>query len=109
MDTGPEATNSRYHFVFIFKQPHFLVAFEHQVLQRLIRNAKLTRHVHRKLLGVEIFNPTALRNADLRVWEELNVCRRVDLKRRDENVVNVLWPDIERSEGVKRAFVLFAD
>jgi hypothetical protein len=60
MDAGPEAANSRHNFVFIFKQAQFVMTFEHQVLQSLIRDPKLTRHVHRKLLSVEVFDPAAL-------------------------------------------------
>src|SRR6185369_10556050 len=106
MNAGPETANAGYHFVFIFKQPQFLVTLEHQVLQRLVRNAKLTRYVHRKLLRVEVFDPTAPGDTNLRIREELNVCRGVDLQRRNENVINILGPDVERSEGVYRSLTL---
>ncbi len=60
MHSGPETTETRHDFVFIFEQPDLFVTFKHQILQRLVRDAKLSRHVHGKLLGVKVFYPPAL-------------------------------------------------
>src|SRR5215813_2449067 len=78
-------------------------------MQRLIRKTKLARYMHGKFIRVEIFDPAALRNTDFRVREKLDICRRVDLNRRYQNVVDVFRFDTNASQRLERSLTFLAD
>ena len=98
MHSCPETTQTRHDLIFVLEQAELFVAFKHQVLQRLVRDAKLSRHVHGKLLGVEVFYPPPPGDTNLSVLEKLNVGRRVDLQRRDQQLVYVFRLDAQRRQ-----------
>src|SRR6185295_18484130 len=101
MDAGPKAAQTRFDFVFVLEQPELFVSFDRQILQGFIRNTELTRHVHWELLCVEVFNPTAFRNAHLRAPEHLNVRGRIGLKGSNQHVIDIVRRDAERCESVQ--------
>src|SRR5258705_13563043 len=64
--------------------------------------------MHGKLLRVEVFNPAAPRNTDLRILEELNVGRSVNLDWRNENIVDVVRLDSNSGQRLYGPFGLFS-
>src|SRR5262245_55979958 len=56
--------------------------------------------MHGKFLNMKIFNPASLRDADGRVFEELDVRRRINLDRRYQHIVDLVRGD---TEGCKRS------
>src|SRR5205085_7092456 len=108
MHACPEARQPRRNFILVFQQTYLLMSLEHQILQRVFWYAMPTWHVHREFFSVKIFDPAAFGEADLRVFEELNIGCRIRLQGRDEYVRDFFRLDAERGQCIQWALALLA-
>src|SRR3954452_14227980 len=90
MYTGPEHPNARIDFFLISKQSQLFPTLVLQIVIYFGRYPEMPGHVEMVVGSLEVLDPALSGNADFGVTKQVNVRRRIGLKRRHDNGVNIV-------------------